>query len=538
MTLAHNRWRFWWVGLFVAWAVDFLFWGKLPGISFPLWVLLALAGVVYLAAVERIRVALPGIFLVLTALALAFFTYLRGEPMTRFLNGFLSLLVLALFAATLSNGDWIWFTVKDYLVATFYLVVAALSRPLEIFEARPPQNEVAGPVSAWRQFYRQALPVLRGLILAIPVMFILGALLASADPVFNDWATDFLRFLDLRRVPEYIFRLFLVILPLAYLLSGAYLHAVHPKRQLVRPDPGKAWLKPFLGWTECTIVLAGVNLLFAIFVAIQFRYLFGGEANITEAGYTYSEYARRGFGELVAVAVLSLLLYIVLGTITKMESRRRRIAFSSLAVILIGLVVVMLASAMKRLGLYENAYGFTRLRTYTHFFILWMALLLLVMVLLELTNRRRHFALSVILFALGFSITLAAVNVDGYIVRRNVQRTLAGEELDAAYLRTLSSDAFPEMIRLYGALGTTAQVRDQLGLVLVCRVSDYLPVQDGKKQPWQSDHLGEDIARNALLRQFSGWQGDFTLRSEAFGWSAYSNVTQQELYCMNLFGWD
>ena len=54
----------------------------------------------------------------------------------------------------------------------------------------------------------------------------------------------------------------------------------------------------FLGFTEAAVVLGAVVVLFALFVVIQFQYFFGGQTNIGVQGYTYSEYARRGFGEL------------------------------------------------------------------------------------------------------------------------------------------------------------------------------------------------------------------------------------------------
>ena len=55
-------------------------------------------------------------------------------------------------------------------------------------------------------------------------------------------------------------------------------------------------------------MLTGVALLFAAFVLVQFRYFFGGAQNIGLQGFTFAEYARRGYGELMAVAFLSLLL--------------------------------------------------------------------------------------------------------------------------------------------------------------------------------------------------------------------------------------
>jgi len=83
-------------------------------------------------------------------------------------------------------------------------------------------------------------------------------------------------------------------------------------------------------------------------------------------------------------------------------------------------VLVILASAWLRLQLYETAYGFTRLRTYTHVFIPWMAALLLFTILLEILRRGGRFALFLPGVFAGFILTLGIINVDGLIVRQNV----------------------------------------------------------------------------------------------------------------------
>ena len=223
---------------------------------------------------------------------------------------------------------------------------------------------------------RYFLPVLRGLLIAAPIVLILGALLSSADMIFADRLEKFFELFDLERLPEYIFRVFYIIV-LTYTFTGILLQAVLPKKTEERPDPNRTWVKPFLGWTESAIVLGSINLLFAFFVAIQFRYLFGGQANITAAGYTYSEYARKGFGELVTVAVLSLLIYLCLAAVTRTKNQGQQRGFSILSTLLMVLVLIMLASSLQRMLLYEGAYGFTRLRTYTHVFIFCLAALLI-----------------------------------------------------------------------------------------------------------------------------------------------------------------
>ena len=141
-------------------------------------------------------------------------------------------------------------------------------------------------------------------------------------------------------------------------------------------------MPPFLGFTEATVVLGAVNLLFISFVFIQFQYFFGGQTNISVEGYTYAEYARKGFGELVAVAFFSLLLFLRLSAVVKRENVIQRWTLSGLGLLLVALVGVMLYSAFQRLVLYEAAYGFTRLRAYTHVFMIWLGVLLAILVVL------------------------------------------------------------------------------------------------------------------------------------------------------------
>jgi hypothetical protein len=130
------------------------------------------------------------------------------------------------------------------------------------------------------------------------------------------------------------------------------------------------------------------------------------------------------------------------------QGRSRRLAFQGASAALVLLVGVMLASAFVRLQLYEQAYGFTRLRTYTHAAILWMGVLFVAFLALLFAERLRGFALAFVVACLGFSATLAAINVDEFIVRHNVERQVAGEELDLPYLFQLTDDAIPELVAL------------------------------------------------------------------------------------------
>jgi hypothetical protein len=371
--------------------------------------------------------------------------------------------------------------------------LAAISRTLTVKWDRPvPADQPEGKKKSRRVF-----AVLRGLLLALPVVAVLTLLLASADMIFADRMAGLLSIFDIDRLPEYLFRLFYILI-LAYVCVGILLHAIYPEKSEARPDPQQPWMKAGLGFTEAGIVLLAVDLLFLFFVVIQAVYLFGGKANIVAAGYTFSEYARKGFFELVAVAVISLLIYLGLNTVTHRETVFQKRSFSALAVVLMALVLVILASSYQRLLLYEDAYGFSQLRLYTHIFILWLGALLIASIVLVILRRSGHFALALLAATIGFGLTFGLMNVDGYIVQQNVARAMEGKELDSSYLSELSDDSVPAMFSLYNDPNLPAFIHDGLGGELTCRVLKMTPEEPDH---WRGYNWGRSQAAALLTAQ-------------------------------------
>ncbi len=493
--------RFLLAALLTAWTVDIFFWMKPVGINYLIWVVVVLAGLAALLIFEKVRPAWVNLALVIPILALAATAFTRREELTVFIGVALSLLGLMLLAATTRTGNWVFYRMGDVIKAFALTWWAGVTRSPALYKRSAPVEGEAPAVGAGKRFLRNVGPVLLGLALALPLVTILAALLASADPIFSDRLNEFFKIFDLQRLPEYIFRAFYTLM-LAWVFTGVYLHAVLPTRDEPRPDPQKAWMKPFLGFTEGNVVLICVDALFAFFVILQFQYFFGGASNINVSGYTFSEYAVRGFNELVWVAVISLLTYLGLSTIAKRQGAGQRRTFSVLAILLLGLVLVILVSAWYRLGLYEQAYGFTRLRTYTHIFIPWLGGLLAVTILLELFSRRGRFALALLAVIVGFGLTFPILNVDGFIARKNLARAAQGLELDSFYLKQLSTDAVPVLLAEYTAAETSPAVKDALGAELACRAA---MTAAEEPRPWQGYNLSESRASRLLAENAAGW---------------------------------
>ena len=484
---------------------DFLFWKKTPGISFTIFIFLCLIAGISLLRFSDLRPARNSLLLLPPVAFLTVMVFVRLEPMTVFLSVSLTFFLLALFAVTYLGGRWPWYSLPDYIVRFSDLAFSFLAGGARNFLAiyrQTPEEDASGNM-------RRLWPAARGILLALPILAVLTALLASADLVFSQRLGDIASLFRLENVPEYILRCFIIVAS-ALFLAGIYLHAGAKSRD-EKHVLGEEPISPFLGFTEAVIIMGSVVALFAAFVGIQFQYFFGGEKNIDIDGYTYSEYARRGFGELVAVAVFSLLLLILLSLFTRRESIRRKRIFSGLGVGLVALVLVIQVSAFQRILLYEDAYGFSRLRTYTHVFMIWLGLLLVAVILLEIMQRHRVFALAAVLATIGFVVTLNVINVDGLIVSRNVQRAIDGKELDVGYLESLSSDAVPALATAYRSQDNPDQLHDDLGKILAHFAADTDEFTDDPA--WQSFHLSRHRADGALneleseLMNYRGSQG-------------------------------
>ena len=381
------------------------------------------------------------------------------------------------------------------ITKSLQLIGSMLTRPLTFMTDARKATE-AGIQPSKRNIW----PVVRGIVIALPIIAIFASLLSSADVIFGQRLEDLIKWLNLENLPELIFRLVYIVV-IGYALSGVVLHASTESKDEKLANENKPYLPQFLGHVESTIVLGSVVVLFTAFVVIQFQYFFGGQSNIHIDGYTYAEYARRGFGELVTVAFFALLMLLTLTAITKRETETQRRIYSGLGVALVALLLVMLVSAYQRLGLYEAVYGFSRLRTYTHVFLIWIGLLLTVTIALEILRKERMFMFAALVASLGFAISLPILNVDAFNVNQNIQREINAQtqdrvDLDTQYFLDLSDDAVPTLVKAYQTPTLPAPVREKIGASLAC--IHYERGLDDRKLMWQSFHFARVRADQAL----------------------------------------
>jgi len=486
------------IGLGIGLSVDILFYRKPPGVSFPLFMLLCVAVLFGTAALGRVRPAWRNAWLLVPLLFFSGMVFVRAAPFLTFLNGMASLALLWLAVHFFAVGR-----VTSLGFIGYPLVFAAAGLNALIRPAPLVATVAADFIAARKRRGRYLASVLRGLILAAPILCVFTVLLASADIIFARYVenvlyirADFME-LSVRAV---------LVLIVGWIATGALAHALYPAKTVPDslapllgldsgPTPGLPL--PFgLGFIESAIVLIAVDLLFLVFVGIQFVYLFGGRANISVEGFTYAEYARRGFFELCAVSAMTLLLVFGLERLTRRETSIQFRAFNILGVGMVALTVVMLVSALQRLSLYEETFGYTHLRVYVHVFMVWLGIAFAIFLWTFLASRPHRFPFGAFLAALGFLATLNMLNPDGFIAEQNLRRYWSTGRLDVAYLLNLSEDAMPQVLTLLET--PDESVRQMAGSALDYRLQilDLRAAQTG----WPSTHLSLERA-HALLAE-------------------------------------
>lgn len=205
-----------------------------------------------------------------------------------------------------------------------------------------------------------------------------------------------------------------------------------------------------LGTIETVIILGLVNLLFLGFVVIQLQYLFGGMELVQNTpDFKLADYARRGFGELVAVSVLVLPILLFSHWLLRREGKSTELIFRILAGIQIALLFVIMASAVQRLVLLtgELGYGMTTVRFYPMVLMSWLAVVFVWFAITVLRGARRHFAWGALWSAVVILAATNLMNPDAFIARTNLQLMQHGRDFDVHYnVSELSNDAIPPIL--------------------------------------------------------------------------------------------
>ena len=282
--------------------------------------------------------------------------------------------------------------------------------------------------------------LLRTLVWSGLALVVFGALVVSADALVAEWVSALLPDLT---IDTFVLRVFVATAAGGTVLAASYL-ALNPPRVerggTARPVANRyEWLAPVL-------VVVGV---FAAFLVAQATVVFGGHDYLRRTtGLTYADYVHQGFGQLTVATALTLLVISVASRKAPRETAADRLWLrASLGVLCLETLVVV-ASALYRMHVYQEAYGFTRLRLLVDVFEGWLGLLVLAVLAAGVALRAAWLPRFALLSGGVALLGLAAVNPDAWIAQHNLDRFEETGKVDWYYLQDLSDDAVPVLADL------------------------------------------------------------------------------------------
>lgn len=270
----------------------------------------------------------------------------------------------------------------------------------------------------------------------IALLGVFGALLASADAAFAGIVDGLVPAWDGSAAARWAS---LFGLGAAGTVGACFLLAAPPAPLPPRTVPPSR-LRP----VEWALPVGSLTGLFALFVGVRFATLFGSDDHVlATTGLTYAEYARSGFWQLLVVTVLALGV-IVLGARWAPPRALRRGLLAALA----GLTLVIVASALSRMWLYQEAYGFTVLRLLVLVCELWLGLGFVLVLAAVLTRRPRRPLRAMVVAGAAALLVLAVSDPERFVAGQNVARYAETGRIDVEYLTELSADAVPVLAGL------------------------------------------------------------------------------------------
>ena len=234
-----------------------------------------------------------------------------------------------------------------------------------------------------------------------------------------------------------VFRVFVLVFFAGVTLAGLYL-AINP------PAVDGARLPARIPEREWQVPLGVVIAIFVAFLVAQGAAVVGGHDYVMRtAGVTYAESARQGFGQLTVATALVLLLVAGVRTLGRTSTDRDRRVMQGMNAALCVLTLLVVASALRRMALYQEAYGYTTLRVNADLFEVWLGIVVLAVLVSLFVPSRRWVGRTVLVTAAALTIVGTVGNTSAWVAERNIERWQETGSLDVDHLRGLPADAAP-----------------------------------------------------------------------------------------------
>lgn len=324
--------------------------------------------------------------------------------------------------------------------------------------------------------------ILIGLVISMPLLYVVLTLLMSADTQFERMMGEITQLFQI--MDEEDFARIVVILIYTFGFFGL-LQVLYNKqiKAIIQKENSQSFkIDAIISIT----VLVLINAIYLLFTVVQFTYFFSGDL---QGDFTYAEYARKGFFELLFVTMINLSITVFVLSFVDTGARLMKRLIQILLTAIVLSSAVMLSSAFMRLSMYEEAYGFTFVRFMAFSFMLFLVVIYmytLFKIWIEKLSLFHFYFISSLLFYTGMNL----IDVEKIVVTKNIERFEQTGKLDPAYLNSLSYSGVLGLMELYEKNSEIPEVKQ----LLKERKSNLSNESDS----WQSYNLKRELTLKKL----------------------------------------
>ncbi len=286
--------------------------------------------------------------------------------------------------------------------------------------------------------------VLLGLVVTVPLTAVVGALLMSADDGLEKLLTGIADRVFSEDIWILLAEIGLAVPCSMYLFGMIYANSFRSDIDEINDEECSRKLESarFIRNLVIYTAVTPICILYVMFFVSQASYFLSAFMNALPEGYSYADYARRGFFELFAVSLINMGVITGMSLHSKQGGREKPAALKFYTVMLSVFTLILIATAISKMLMYISVYGLTQLRVYTTWFMALMAIIFVMVIIKQFRfdfHFARHFSIA---FTLMFAL-LCFARPDSLIAAYNIGMYNAGylKELDTDAIMRMSDDA-------------------------------------------------------------------------------------------------
>ncbi|MBR6402396.1 MAG: DUF4173 domain-containing protein [Eubacterium sp.] len=412
----------------------FCLYKNLTGVTMPFFGIATLIYMIYGFKQYDVKMKKTSWFYGTVLLALTISNFLTGNITILFFNNIGIVLMLFVFLLHNVYDDSRWNFSKTTLAIceSLFCSISSMddfSKDMHVLNQRR-------SISSDNEKKRTIKYVLIGILIAIPLVIILLSLLSAADLVFSNLADQIFKAVfsnDLFDIENIIG----ITITFTIIFFSAYcIMRFFSKKSIKEEVTEKRNMEPVIAIT----VLSIVSVIYLLFSVIQIVYLFMGNG-VVPGGYTYSQYAREGFFQLLAVSIINFFMVLFINNHFK-----ENLVLKILMTVISLCTYIMIASSYFRIKLYIDACLLTNLRIWVLWGLTVLSLLFAAVIISIYKHNFPLFKYSIIVVSLLY-VLIGFIRPDYIIADYNlkymntIESSVAVQDYD--YLTRLSTDAAP-----------------------------------------------------------------------------------------------